>query len=66
LSRDATTTWDKKIGHCGTLDPIATGLLLLTVGRGTKVQDLLMSEDKEYVGTFVLGVTTAHRTVKAK
>jgi tRNA pseudouridine55 synthase len=48
----------KRIGHCGTLDPIATGLLLLTVGRGTKVQDLLMSEDKEYVGTFVLGVTT--------
>src|SRR6516162_8756043 len=48
----------KKIGHCGTLDPIATGLLLLTVGRGTKVQDLLMSEDKDYVGTFVLGVTT--------
>jgi tRNA pseudouridine55 synthase len=48
----------KKIGHCGTLDPIATGLLLLTVGRGTKVQDLLMSEDKEYTGTFVLGVTT--------
>src|SRR5438132_7431967 len=48
----------KKIGQCGTLDPIATGLLLLTVGRGTKVQDLLMSEDKEYAGTFVLGVTT--------
>src|SRR5438093_13265069 len=48
----------RKIGHCGTLDPIATGLLLLTVGRGTKVQDLLMSEDKEYAGTFVLGVTT--------
>src|SRR5713101_3525906 len=49
----------KKIGHCGTLDPIATGLLLLTLGRGTKIQDLLMSEDKEYVGTFVLGVTTS-------
>ena len=48
----------RKIGHCGTLDPIATGLLLLTIGRGTKVQDLLMSEDKEYAGTFVLGVTT--------
>src|SRR5256884_2258790 len=48
----------KKIGHCGTLDPIATGLLLITVGRGKKVQDLLMSEDKEYAGTFVLGVTT--------
>ena len=48
----------KKVGHCGTLDPIATGLLLLTIGRGTKVQDLLMSEDKEYVGTLTLGATT--------
>src|SRR3977135_2494926 len=49
----------KKIGHCGTLDPIATGLLLLTIGRGTKVQDLLMSEDKEYVGTLTLGAATS-------
>src|ERR1700692_3523211 len=49
----------KKIGHCGTLDPIATGLLLLTLGRGTKIQDLLMSEDKEYAGTLLLGVTTS-------
>src|SRR5205809_134240 len=49
----------KKVGHCGTLDPIATGLLILTLGRGTKIQDLLMSEDKEYAGTFVLGVTTS-------
>src|SRR5256714_4845703 len=49
----------KKIGHCGTLDPIATGLLLLTIGRGTKVQDLLMSEDKEYVGTLTLGTATS-------
>jgi tRNA pseudouridine55 synthase len=48
----------RRVGHCGTLDPIATGLLLITVGRGTKVQDLLMSEDKEYAGTFALGVTT--------
>lgn len=48
----------KKVGHCGTLDPIATGLLLLTLGRGTKIQDLLMSEDKEYAGTMTLGVTT--------
>ena len=44
----------KKVGHCGTLDPIATGLLILTLGRGTKIQDLLMSEDKEYVGTLSL------------
>jgi tRNA pseudouridine55 synthase len=48
----------RKVGHCGTLDPLATGLLLLTLGRGTKIQDLLMSEDKEYVGTLVLGITT--------
>src|SRR6201995_1582416 len=48
----------KKVGHCGTLDPIATGLLLLTLGRGTKIQDLLMSEDKEYAGTMTLGATT--------
>ena len=49
----------KKVGHCGTLDPIATGLLLLTLGRGTKIQDLLMAEDKEYSGTIGLGVTTS-------
>src|SRR5664279_2783389 len=49
----------KKVGHCGTLDPLATGLLLLTIGRGTKIQDLLMSEDKEYVGALSLGVSTS-------
>jgi tRNA pseudouridine55 synthase len=48
----------RKVGHCGTLDPIATGLLILTLGRGTKIQDLLMSEDKEYVGTLLLGKTS--------
>jgi tRNA pseudouridine55 synthase len=48
----------KKVGHCGTLDPLATGLLIVVIGRGTKIQDLLMSEDKEYVGTMTLGVTT--------
>lgn len=48
----------KKVGHCGTLDPLATGLLLVVVGRGTKIQDLLMAEDKEYTGTMRLGVTT--------
>src|SRR5207302_6305389 len=49
----------RKVGHCGTLDPIATGLLLLTLGRGTKIQDLLMAEDKEYCGAIMLGVTTS-------
>jgi tRNA pseudouridine55 synthase len=47
----------KKVGHCGTLDPNATGLLIITIGRGTKIQDLLMSEDKEYTGTMRLGET---------
>ncbi|MEI7773188.1 MAG: tRNA pseudouridine(55) synthase TruB [Verrucomicrobiota bacterium] len=48
----------KKVGHCGTLDPLATGLLLIVLGRGTKIQDLLMAEDKEYTGTLQLGVST--------
>jgi tRNA pseudouridine55 synthase len=48
----------KKIGHCGTLDPLATGLLILVLGRGTKIQDLLMAEDKEYTGSMRLGITT--------
>lgn len=48
----------KKVGHCGTLDPMATGLLMVVVGRATKLSDLLMSEDKEYIGTLKLGQTT--------
>lgn len=48
----------KKVGHCGTLDPLATGLLIVVVGRATKIQDLLMSEDKEYEGTLCLGTLT--------
>jgi len=48
----------KKVGHCGTLDPLATGLLIIVVGKGTKIQDLLMSEDKEYEGTVRLGEMT--------
>ena len=52
------TLGTKKVGHCGTLDPLATGLLLITIGRGTKIQDLLMSEDKEYAGTIRLGEVT--------
>lgn len=48
----------KKVGHCGTLDPMATGLLVLVLGRSTKLSDRLISEDKEYEGTLELGVTT--------
>jgi len=57
IARRALNT--KKIGHCGTLDPMATGLLMLVIGRATKIQDLLMSEDKQYVGTLTLGATTS-------
>lgn len=48
----------KRVGHCGTLDPLATGLLIVVVGRATKISDLLMAEDKEYVGTMRLGEVT--------
>lgn len=48
----------RKIGHCGTLDPMATGMLILVVGSATRIQDLLMSEEKEYIGTAHLGITT--------
>ncbi len=56
----------KKVGHCGTLDPLATGLLLIVLGRGTKIQDLLMAEDKEYVGAMTLGVTTDSQDADGK
>lgn len=56
----------KKVGHCGTLDPLATGLLLITMGRGTKIQDLLMSEDKEYTGTLRLGEITDSQDADGK
>lgn len=47
-----------KVGHCGTLDPNATGLLVLVLGRGTKLSDKLMAEDKAYEGQIKFGVTT--------
>src|SRR5215472_8516885 len=48
----------KKVGHCGTLDPNATGLLLIVLGRGTKLSEKLMSDDKVYEGTMKFGETT--------
>jgi tRNA pseudouridine55 synthase len=47
-----------KIGHAGTLDPFATGVLLLLVGKATKLCERLMSEPKQYVATVKLGATT--------
>jgi len=49
----------KKVGHAGTLDPNATGLLILLLGRGTKLSEKLMADDKIYAGTIKLGETTA-------
>jgi tRNA pseudouridine55 synthase len=48
----------KKVGHCGTLDPNATGLLIIVLGRGTKLSEKMMSDDKVYEGTMKFGETT--------
>ena len=48
----------KKVGHAGTLDPMATGLLLILIGKATKASQYLMSMDKEYTGTIRLGQIT--------
>lgn len=48
----------KKIGHAGTLDPLATGLLILCTGKMTKQIDSYQAQEKEYTGTLVLGRTT--------
>jgi len=47
-----------KVGHCGTLDPAATGLLILVLERATRLQGRLMSDDKTYEGTMRLGIAT--------
>lgn len=48
----------KKIGHAGTLDPLATGLLILCTGKMTKQIEKFQSQEKEYTGTFTIGATT--------
>lgn len=48
-----------KVGHAGTLDPLATGLLIVCIGKMTKDAERLTGLDKEYTGTFLLGATTA-------
>lgn len=48
----------KKVGHAGTLDPMATGLLVLLLGKATKIQSQLMSSDKIYEGVMQLGIAT--------
>ena len=51
-------TGEAKVGHTGTLDPLATGVLLLCLGKATKIAQYLTHENKEYVATLKLGVTT--------
>ena len=48
----------KRIGHAGTLDPMATGLLIMLIGKATRISQYLISLDKEYEGTITLGATT--------
>ncbi|MCU0402173.1 MAG: tRNA pseudouridine(55) synthase TruB [Algoriphagus sp.] len=48
----------KKVGHAGTLDPLATGLLIVCAGKMTKQIETFMGQEKEYTGTFVIGATT--------
>ena len=47
-----------KVGHAGTLDPLATGVLIVCIGRATKRVDELQAEEKEYLTTVRLGATT--------
>lgn len=55
----------KKIGHAGTLDPLATGLLIICVGKMTKRIEEFMGQEKEYTGKFVLGQTTASHDLES-
>ena len=48
----------KRVGHTGTLDPMATGVMLVTVGKATKIVELLTAKDKEYIASFELGYKT--------
>lgn len=55
LSRELAT---KKIGHTGTLDPLATGVLVVCIGQGLKLVELLTNHDKEYIAKIKLGIET--------
>src|ERR1700676_1903017 len=55
-----------KVGHAGTLDPLATGLLILCTGKFTKKINEYMAQEKEYTGTFTLGATTITYDLEAE
>src|SRR5215470_16819957 len=56
----------KKVGHAGTLDPLATGLLIICTGKFTKKINEYMAREKEYTGTFTLGATTPTFDLESK
>ncbi|MGN0437983.1 MAG: tRNA pseudouridine(55) synthase TruB [Lachnospiraceae bacterium] len=56
----------KKIGHTGTLDPDAEGVLVVCLGKATKLCDILTDKDKSYVATLLLGVTTDTEDISGK
>jgi len=56
----------KKVGHAGTLDPLATGLLIICTGKYTKKINEYMAREKEYTGTFTLGATTPTYDLESK
>lgn len=56
----------RAVGHTGTLDPLATGLLVLLLGKATKLSDRLTGMDKDYAGTMTLGVVTDTQDLEGK
>lgn len=56
----------KKVGHAGTLDPLATGLLIICTGKFTKKINEYMAQEKEYTGSFTLGATTPTYDLESK
>ena len=57
---------EKKVGHCGTLDPMAEGVLPILLGRATKVQDIVMGHDKIYTAVLKLGLSTDTQDTSGK
>lgn len=48
-----------KVGHAGTLDPLASGVMIILIGKATKLSDFLLNLDKKYEGTFITGIKTS-------
>ena len=56
----------KKVGHTGTLDPLATGVLVVCINKATKLVDRLISNDKEYIAECILGIETDTLDIEGK